>query len=349
MEFLTKLPGLKTMGAALALFLFVLFLMPFAMPIIMAALFAFALEPIAEKFFRRWKGKRWQLTSLVLFGVVLAILAPMILLVVRAASILTDEKTLAGLRETLNQSIAKGRDMAIDLLTQINTVFGMNSGEEAVQKQARLIEGYASRASSKVLEYFGSWVTELPELGFSFLIFIACLFVFISRARAIKAAFIKIGFFGKDEIDETIGALQQSCRSALLSTVIIGFIQATIVSVGAGIIGYGDGWIIFPLAFLTSFIPVIGVAPIAFSLAIGAAMSGGSGQAIAFMLLALFVGTIDNILRVYLVGSEEKELNPVLGLLVILGAIVFIGLPGLFIGPVVANLGAKAFMALQKR
>lgn len=348
MDFFRKLPGLKTIGAAIALFLFFLFLLPFSMPILMAALFAFALEPIAERFFRRWKGKRWQLTSLVLLAVVLAILAPVILLVVRAAAILTDEATLGGLRDSFNKNMAGARDTATSILERVNSL-GINNGEEAIQKQVRMIETYTSKGASKVFEYLGAWLAELPELGFAFLIFIACLFVFISRARAIKAAFIKLGVFDVGEIDETVGSLQQSCRTALLSTVIIGFIQSTIVSLGAGIIGYGDAWIIFPLAFLTSFIPVIGVAPIAFVLAVGAALSGSSGQAIAFTVLALFVGTIDNVLRVYLVGSEEKELNPVFGLLVILGAIVFIGLPGLFIGPVVANLGAKAFANLQKR
>lgn len=348
MDMLRKLPGLKALGAALALFLFFLFLLPFSLPILMAALFAFALAPMAEKFFRRWKGKRWQLTSVVLFVVVFVIFAPVILLVVRAAAILTDESTLADLREIFNKNLGAAKEAASALLERVNTL-GMIPGEGSVEKQVRMIESYSSKGASKVFEYLGAWVTELPELGFSFLIFIACLFVFISRARAIKAAFIKLGFFEPLEIDETIGALQQSCRTALLSTVIIGFIQATVVSLGAGIIGYGDPWIIFPLAFLTSFIPVIGVAPIALTLAAGSGLSGANGQAIAFLLLALFVGTIDNILRVYLVGSEEKDLNPVLGLLVILGAIVFIGLPGLFIGPVVASLGAKAFANLQRR
>jgi predicted PurR-regulated permease PerM len=73
---------------------------------------------------------------------------------------------------------------------------------------------------------------------------------------------------------------------------------------------------------------------------------GDFAQAIGFVVVALVAGTTDNLLRPILLSSNEQDLNPVIALLAIIGALLVFGMPGLFIGPVVAGVALKIVPAM---
>ena len=59
------------------------------------------------------------------------------------------------------------------------------------------------------------------------------------------------------------------------------------------------------------------------------------------LITAGVVGIIDNVIRPYMQSSHD-EIHPLVAILSIFGGLLVLGLPGLFIGPVVAAMALWA-------
>jgi predicted PurR-regulated permease PerM len=144
-----------------------------------------------------------------------------------------------------------------------------------------------------------------------------------------------------------IEILQKSSYNTVVSSVVIAAMQATIVTVGALILGSGDFTVVWVVTFFCSFIPVIGAGPVALALGVGDLLMGQYGTAIGFLVVAIVAGTMDNLVRPYLIASGDEDLHPVVSLLAIIGALLIFGMPGLFLGPVIASVAFKIIPAMQ--
>jgi predicted PurR-regulated permease PerM len=100
--------------------------------------------------------------------------------------------------------------------------------------------------------------------------------------------------------------------------------------------------VVFVVTFFLSFIPVIGAAPVAVFLGILALIKQDYEIFGGFMVVALVAGTIDNVIRPILVGNKER-VHPIIVLLSLLGAIAIFGIPGLFLGPVIATVTTELY------
>lgn len=122
-----------------------------------------------------------------------------------------------------------------------------------------------------------------------------------------------------------------------------------IVAVGASLFGFYEFFLIFVITFTLSFIPVIGAAPMSFVLAITAFIMGNSGNGIGLLVVTLIAGSIDNIIKPYVVSSKEAGIHPIIALMGIIGAIFVFGLPGLLLGPLLLQLGTELLPRLTGR
>jgi predicted PurR-regulated permease PerM len=326
---------------------FAYFLLPFLVPIILAALFAFALDPMLEPIFRKYKMSRGRMSLAVLSGLMLALFLPIALLFGRTLSRLSSPEARTQLKDSIFASLATVRDFFASVINRLSEGVGTEFAAELVA-QIQNLENLLIQKFTHLLESIGGGIAYFPSLIGSFLVFMATLYVFIAEAPTIQKTVESLLPKETETLAELTTMFQESCQGALFSTVIVGVLQASLLTFATIVLSFGDPWLVFPLAFLTSFIPLIGVGPITVVIGIGAWASGFVWTGIAFFAFSFVVGTSDNILRAYLLGSGEAKLHPVFGLLVIIGAIVMVGLAGLFIGPVVANLGAIVFHRLRQ-
>jgi predicted PurR-regulated permease PerM len=133
----------------------------------------------------------------------------------------------------------------------------------------------------------------------------------------------------------------------VVSAVVIAVVQATIVGLGSLFLHTGDFAIVWVITFFCSFVPVIGAGPVAFSMGLFKLIEGDIGIAVGFFIVAAIAGTVDNLVRPYLISSGENDLHPVVTLLTIVGGLVIFGMPGLFLGPVIASVAVKIVPSLQ--
>jgi predicted PurR-regulated permease PerM len=127
-------------------------------------------------------------------------------------------------------------------------------------------------------------------------------------------------------------------RATLKGTAIIGVLQGGLAGAAFAVVGIEAAVFWGAIMAILSIIPAFGTALVWFPAAI---ILAGGGSYMKALGLALFcgivVGTLDNVLRPWLVG-KDTELHDLLVLFSTLGGLSLFGLIGYIIGPIIAAL-----------
>jgi predicted PurR-regulated permease PerM len=76
----------------------------------------------------------------------------------------------------------------------------------------------------------------------------------------------------------------------------------------------------------------------AFVIALIGFIDGKVGAGVTMCVIGLISGVADNIIRPFLSSLGEVEVPAFIGFLAVIGGVIVLGLPGLFIGPLIASL-----------
>jgi predicted PurR-regulated permease PerM len=143
-------------------------------------------------------------------------------------------------------------------------------------------------------------------------------------------------------LDRLVTSFQKACYSTLIGSLMVGGVQALTLAIGSLVLGSQHVFLIFLVTFIFSFIPILGAAPVGFFLAFLSAVKGDYSIMFGYIVVGIFSGTIDNIIRPWLVRGEQ-DINAIVMLFAIIGAIVILGLPGLFLGPMFVSAADTVF------
>jgi len=122
-----------------------------------------------------------------------------------------------------------------------------------------------------------------------------------------------------------------------ISTFVVALAQGVVGAVGFAIVGF-PAFLAGVLTALLSLLPYIGSAIFFIPAGIYYLLAGAIWQGIFILLWGTFLtGTIDNIIRTYMVKGEV-EINPIFVLFSILGGVVMFGFWGVIIGPLIISL-----------
>ncbi len=315
-------------------------LAPFITEILLAAIFAFALDPLTKrlansqripKFFFRFKSRQWVAITLVVLT--LAVTLPIGFTIYNIYDAIYEAASDGFQNTDFYKDVLHLKVVLIEYGDRILTTLNLRRKFDLVA----ISNNFTNDLGRKVLAISGDALSSLPALLMAIFVFSCALYFFLAENRRIKAMIVQSGVMGEGELDHLTMIFQKSSRATIVAAIITGFIQALIVALGAVILRSGDFVIVFVITFFFSFIPVIGAGPVALFLSLLSLIKMDYGAAIALAVVAVVAGTIDNLVKPYLVGSEE-DIHPVVILLAIIGAIIIFGLPGLFLGPVIVSV-----------
>lgn len=319
---------------AVIFLLFGVMFLPFFTPLLMAALFAFALDRVVQKYGIK-KSSRRVPALLILGGIVLFVTLPLALIGYRLA-------LLAG-------EVARFRDGNSTVFASLESFIQRVSA--FVDKTMVMFDGKAPEFNHMdFLTAAGSWLlaqtaplaSRAPELVLDLFVFSAALYVLLTEAKFIRRSISRFQILKEEELSQIITVVQKTSYITLVVSAVVGGVQALIVALGGVIFGFPEFLLLFVLTFFCSLIPVIGAAPIGLLLGVLALAQGNTGSAIGLLVVSLVAGSVDNVLKPYLVSSaSEESLNPVISLLAIIGAVLVYGLPGLLLGPILTELAMK--------
>lgn len=202
---------------------------------------------------------------------------------------------------------------------------------------SEMIKGGATSLAKTLVELARDFVSGLPSVFISALVILVSLFCFLTQGQAIVRLLEELSVFTPENTKKVFKSVEQSSRSALLSSSVTGIVQAAIMCIGALLLGFEAIALIGIATLFFSFVPFIGTAPIPLLLAASLFLQGSGRGAILALILGLVAGTVDNILRPYLV-QEGNDIHPLSAFVFTFGALNVIGIYGLFLGPVAAGV-----------
>lgn len=131
-------------------------------------------------------------------------------------------------------------------------------------------------------------------------------------------------------------------RTTFISTFVVAIAQGVVGAIGFAVVGF-PALLAGVLVALLSLLPYIGSAIFYIPVGIYYLLIGSVWQGIFVILWGiLIIGTIDNVIRTYMV-KDEAEINPVFVLFSILGGVVIFGFWGVVLGPLLIALAVTVF------
>ena len=316
----------KILIAFLIIILFIYILLPFFIPIALGGILAMAFSPFVSFFIKKGHSRNRSLIALTVTLFVVG-LTPITIVFIRgtkAVSAILSEQSLVVTKQNIEDRIYS----VLDNFSDLN-----NIDPVAVREK---FDGLMITAGNFALNIFSNLLTQIPDIALLGLITIFSFYFFLSKEDHIRKLFDRYFYFSKNNGDRFIALLKDSCKEVFFSNVLTGIVQASIVAGGAFFCNIGDAYIIFVCTFFLSFIPVFGAGPFAFCIALLAFIERKSGAGIAMVVVALVSGVADNIVRPYLTSKGAVEVHGFITFLAIIGGVLVMGLPGLFVGPLLA-------------
>lgn len=197
---------------------------------------------------------------------------------------------------------------------------------------------YARQGLNLGFGYAGAVVTGTFSFILQLFVFLMTLYYILKEGPWLKRAIERFSPLTDTETNELFERLSRTISSVVRGTILIALIQGALSAVGFALFGIPNGVLWGTVAVFASMIPGIGVAIVFVPAVLFLLFTGHTGAGIGLALFgALVVGTIDNLLRPYLLSSRSS-IHPLLILLSVLGGVAFFGFAGLFLGPLVMSL-----------
>jgi len=311
---------------------------PFILEILLAAFFTFALAPLTQylsgkKFFKR---RGW--AAITLMGLICIIILPIGLLFYSMYGLIQDLTSEGFQQSELYADLIQSKTVALASINQLLSAMNLSGKVDLNAFTNQLFSGIGS----KIMGFSTSIASQLPDIVLSLFIFCCAAYLFLAEGKKIKFLLTKNQLLPTHELDRLITSFQKACYSTLIGSLIVGGIQALSLSVGSLILGSQHVFLIFLVTFIFSFIPILGAAPVGFFLAFLSAVKGDYTVMVGYIVVGVFSGTIDNIIRPWLVRGDQN-IHAIIMLFAIIGAIVILGLPGLFLGPMFVSAAVTVY------
>jgi predicted PurR-regulated permease PerM len=318
--------------------LYVMLFLPFWKPVILGFLFACACGPLERRLRehlhtsnRRPVAYAVLAISTLIVGVVIAVL------VVQIYSILYQLFDNKEELSALTQRLSGAHDAIWNWLESKNLVFS-----EQWQRQLDKIVGTTLISLRDILiERAQMFFAATPVILLNMFIFVLAFSAFLLMgARAFVSAASTFGIEGDHA--QQFHRFERVCFVSLGSVILVGMMQASIVTIGARICGTGSYFLVFALTFIGSMIPITGAGIVPVGFLLFNLIQGDTFSSVVFGITAGITGVADNVLKAWLFSKASKT-NPVVSMISLLGGVSLMGFAGLFIAPTVEQLVMAEF------
>lgn len=324
---------LLVVAAVSALFLWMI--AGFLMPLLLAAITAGMVRPIHRRLERRFGGRAVLASIVVVLGLIVLVIGPLSMLF----------GLVLGQTVQLSQAVGPWIEAriadpdAITLWFEGLPVWDWLPIEPVLPERERVLElgANAVRNTGALLvdglAAAGRGTASFVLGGF---IYLYAVFFFLISGSALLDRVLYLSPLEADDEALVIERFISVTRATLRGSLLIGGIQGLLTGIGFAVAGIAGAAFWGTIVVVLSVIPGIG-APLVWLPAVGWLFALGE-PATALGLTAwcaVAVGSIDNVLRPRLVGSDAR-MSDLMILISTLGGISLFGAPGFVIGPIVA-------------
>jgi predicted PurR-regulated permease PerM len=227
-----------------------------------------------------------------------------------------------------------GQGGAIDAVARYTSRFGATPDE--LKRQLRSVASAGADRTAGVAREIGS-ATAASILAL-FFVMLTMHFILRHWEKIVRGAQLSLPL-RPDYSAALLEQFRKVGRTTLLGTVLTGFAQGFIASVGYAICGVPEAVFFGGLTALASLIPAVGTLLVWVPAGVALILSGHVGGGIGVLVWGalLVVGASDYLIRPRLVRSED-EMPSLVTFAALFGGVEAFGLKGLILGPVLMSL-----------
>lgn len=312
--------------------LFFAMIQQFLMALFLAGLFSALARPLYVRL-RRVLGCNKHLASLMtLFVMVVIVLIPTVWLIVVLVGQALD---VSDLLSSWIKDAMQNPGRVTSYLQHLPLYDQVMAHRDLIMQQA----GDAASLASKLLV---DWVSSLTlgTANFIFMAFVLLYSMYFLQMDGPKLIERILYYLPLKTSDERLmlEKFTSVTRATLKGSLLIGLLQGTLAGIAFAVAGIGNSVFWGTVMAVLSVIPNVGAALVWIPAVIILIAQGETVTGVGLGLFCgLVVGSLDNVLRPILVGKDTK-MHELMIFFSTLGGIFMFGLPGIFIGPLIASL-----------
>lgn len=197
---------------------------------------------------------------------------------------------------------------------------------------------YVHQAADIGLGYVGTIFSRTLSFILHLFVFLMTLYYLLKEGPRLKRGIERFSPLSATETAELFDRTVRTIGSIMRGTLLIALLQGVLTAIGFALFDIHNSVLWGAVAVFAALVPGIGVALVIAPAVLYLLAMGHAGSGIGLALFGILViGTIDNLLRPYILGSRTS-IHPLLVLLSVLGGIAFFGAAGIFLGPLVISL-----------
>ena len=300
--------------AAIIIGIFILtffILKPIIVAILFGLLFAYIFNPAYKLIKSRVGGKNIP-ALILLIGIALIITIPIIYFV---------------------PTIIRQSSEAYILLRNVD--FGQVLSNFMQEEVASSLSSHFNDIIYKISSAFQNQLVNLPSFLLQFAVFLFTFYFAIRDGDELKKYISTLSPFSKATEKKFLKELRGITNAIVFGQVLIGIVQGLALGIGLFVLGVPNALILTFVACLVSMIPVLGSWLVWLPVGIFLLLTDHTFSGVFILLYgALFVATIDNLLRPYII-SKQSNLPVALSIIGTIGGLYFFGIAGLVLGPLV--------------
>ncbi len=301
-----------------------------AISVLMATLFAILLHPLYAKLETRLGRRAHIAPLLVTAGSILLVFLPLTFVVFMAIRSVRDFFSSG-----FDQKILQASDWAVRLIARMGGTLERVGFENSPEKLKETLVTSAKEGGTSLAAVLGGLVTATPQMVIGSFLFVIGLYFFLRDGKALTGRIAALLPFSAPDVDSLFASVHATVKGAILGSAVTGAVQASLCILMLFILGVPGPFVWGSFAFVLSFIPLFGTAPVTAGATLYLFASGHPVGGIVMGVAGILIGLSDNIVRPWVQGSQD-DMHPLIALLAIFGGIEMFGFAGVFIGPVVA-------------
>ncbi|MBV5308046.1 AI-2E family transporter [Chromatium okenii] len=312
--------------------LFFTMIQQFLMALFLAGLFSALARPLFLRFQTLLKGRRRLASLLTMLFIAVVILIPLTLLIMILIGQALDVSQMITLRF---REIVSYPEVLDAYIRQIPFYDQLQLNQAQIAQQAGTLATFLSRL---LVEWVSSVTLGTANFIFmAFVFFYSMYFLQMDGIRLIEKFLYYLPLKTAEE-RMMLDKFTSVTRATLKGSLLIGLLQGALAGIAFAVAGIPNAVFWGSLMAILAAIPNIGAALVWIPAVVILLTQGKIAIGIGLALFcSLIVGSLDNVLRPILVGKDTR-MHELLIFLSSLGGIVMFGLPGIFIGPVIASL-----------
>lgn len=304
------------------LFLLSFFLLrPILLSIFLGVIFAFIFTPLYNFLFKRIKNGT--VTGLLIcFIFILIMLVPLVFL------------TPVLINQSIKLYVASQQ---LDFVTPLKKIFpSLFLSQEFSLSIANTIQSFVTKTTNSLMTSLANIILDIPTIVLQLVIVFFTLFYSLRDKEKIIQYVKNLLPFSSDVENKLFKASKEVTSSVIFGMVIVGAMQGVITGIGFFIFGVPNALLLSLFAIVAGILPIVGPAIIWVPVMIYLLIAGNTFAAMGIIIFGILSHIPDYLIRpLYL--SKRTELNAGIASIGMIGGILFFGILGIILGPLILS------------